>query len=171
MLVCYSQPFLAVHILNSSDVLGANVTNVEPPSGLQNTPSPRVLNGDTSSTDSINTIKTWIDTCNCQHQCVESGAPQMLDRLLQITEQTIFFRENLDSTKLKYACLSHCWGVDGLEIKLTKSNKLDLCNGFQCNTLPKTFREAILVCFQLGVEYTWVDALCKLCTFLSATSC
>jgi hypothetical protein len=166
MLVSYFRRFLAVsEQSDSSDGSGANVTNVKP-FWLQDISSIRVLNGDTSSRDSINTLKTWVDTCNCQHQCVESGASQMPDRLLQITQQTIFLREDLDDTNIIYACLSHCWGVDGLHVKLTKSNRLDLCNGIRCSTLPKTFREAVQVCIQLEVEYLWIDALCKSCIII-----
>ena len=155
---------------DSPDVLGAKVTVVKP-LWLQKLSSIRVLNGDTSSDDSINTLKTWIDTCNCQHQCFESGASQIPDRLLQITEQTIFLRENLKGTGIIYSCLSHCWGVDGLNIKLTQSNRLDLCRGIPCDTLPKTFREAVQVCIQLGVEYLWIDALCELRPLSPATNC
>ena len=154
----------------SSDVLGANVTDVKP-LWMQDFSSIRVLNGDTSSSDSIDTLKTWIDTCNCQHQCVESGASQIPDRLLQITEQTVFLREDLDGANIIYVCLSHCWGVEGLGTKLTQSNRLDLCNGIRCDTLPKTFREAVEVCTQLGVEYLWIDALCELHPSSPATDC
>ncbi|KAK7424524.1 hypothetical protein QQX98_000489 [Neonectria punicea] len=58
-----------------------------------------------------------------------------------------------------YASLSYCWG--GAEIlKLQKGNFSDLKQGIAIPSLPPTFRDAIRVVRDLGIQYLWIDSLC-----------
>ena len=62
--------------------------------------------------------------------------------------------------KQKYVVLSHCWGAS-VPLRLLTSNLAALEASIPLSTLPRTFREAVLVCQQwLHVSYLWVDALC-----------
>jgi hypothetical protein len=60
-----------------------------------------------------------------------------------------------------YACLSHCWGDKSLSLLRTKKATLEhFQSGIPWKVLPKTFREAIHVTQQLGLQYLWIDSLC-----------
>jgi hypothetical protein len=65
---------------------------------------------------------------------------------------------------LKFVALSHCWGM------LTEEGTPKFCttddnikarrNGFDVSELPKTFRDAVRVAQNLGIQYLWIDSLC-----------
>ena len=69
-----------------------------------------------------------------------------------------------ENNRVKYIALSHCWG------KLTEERKREFCttkdniktrlNGFSFSILPKTFRDAVRVTRELGIQYLWIDSLC-----------
>lgn len=61
--------------------------------------------------------------------------------------------------RIKYATLSHCWGQKS-EKHLTRASYNDLKNGTDLAVLPRTFREAVLACQILNIEYLWIDSLC-----------
>jgi hypothetical protein len=91
----------------------------------------------------------------------------MPSRLLDVgpadTDTLRLFCSNKHKT-LKYVALSHCWGV------LTEAEKRQFCtteenikarqNGFDVSELPKTFRDAVRVTQNLGIQYLWIDSLC-----------
>jgi hypothetical protein len=64
----------------------------------------------------------------------------------------------------KYVALSHCWDM------LTKAGTPKFCTtddnikarqkGFDVSELPKTFRDAVRVAQNLGIQYLWIDSLC-----------
>ena len=78
----------------------------------------------------------------------------------QIVGDRVFLRED-PIGQFKYACLSHCWGSGGLSFKLMKSDRLDLCHGLPAHNLPETFQDAVQICDRLGIEYLWIDGLCR----------
>ena len=58
-----------------------------------------------------------------------------------------------------YISLSHRWGK--FPITMTTQGTLELfISGIEVMSLPKTFREAILVARNLGIGYLWIDSLC-----------
>ncbi|KAH7386841.1 heterokaryon incompatibility protein-domain-containing protein, partial [Phaeosphaeria sp. MPI-PUGE-AT-0046c] len=59
-----------------------------------------------------------------------------------------------------YACLSHCWGKTGAALQLRKTTFESLKHGVAVEKLPKTFREAMKICKELGIRFIWIDALC-----------
>jgi hypothetical protein len=65
-----------------------------------------------------------------------------------------------------YVTLSHCWGPSGLEMKITAPVEKSLKESIPWDSLPKAFRDAILITRALqnafGVKYIWTDALCIL---------
>jgi hypothetical protein len=60
-----------------------------------------------------------------------------------------------------YATLSHCWG-DSNNRPLSTTDQTLACRhqGIEDEELPKTFRHAVQVCRELGIEYLWIDSLC-----------
>ncbi len=65
----------------------------------------------------------------------------------------------------EHVCLSYVWG-QAKQVKLTADTQADLraVGGLADGriNLPKTFREAIILCRQLGLPYLWIDAICIL---------
>jgi hypothetical protein len=59
----------------------------------------------------------------------------------------------------RYATLSHCWGRSTLAMT-TLENLQKHIDSIPLDILPKTFRDAIVVCRQLGIQYLWIDRLC-----------
>jgi len=61
----------------------------------------------------------------------------------------------------QYATLSYCWG--GQVPLVTTSETLNQhLSGLPFATLPQTFKDAVTVTRQLGLQYLWIDALCIL---------
>ena len=60
-----------------------------------------------------------------------------------------------------YATLSHCWGDPDHRPLLTTDRTL-ACRqqGIEDDELPKTFRHAVQICREIGIEYLWIDSLC-----------
>jgi hypothetical protein len=68
--------------------------------------------------------------------------------------------ENSASGSL-YATLSHCWGANcDARYQATKSTLPALRHRMRYADLPKTYRDAILVCRSLHIRYIWIDSLC-----------
>jgi hypothetical protein len=65
---------------------------------------------------------------------------------------------------LKYVALSHCWGMlsetGTPKFCTTHDNIKARRNGFDVSKLPKTFRDAVRVTQNLGIQYLWIDSLC-----------
>jgi hypothetical protein len=60
-----------------------------------------------------------------------------------------------------YATLSYCWGVNcDARYQATKSTLPALRHRMGYADLPKTYRDAILVCRSLHIRYIWIDSLC-----------
>ncbi|KAK3387355.1 HET domain protein [Podospora didyma] len=64
----------------------------------------------------------------------------------------------------EYACLSHCWGTQGLHeppLETTRAN-IDafMKEGIVWDKLPKTFQDSIICTRKLGIRYLWIDSLC-----------
>lgn len=60
---------------------------------------------------------------------------------------------------IPYATLSHCWGnIDFL--KLTTKIQASFLVSIPISELSQTFRDAIEITRQLGVQFLWIDSLC-----------
>lgn len=62
-------------------------------------------------------------------------------------------------TKDKYAVLSHCWG-GSRQALTTRDSIATMKAGIDVSSLPQTFRDAIMVSRELGIQYLWIDSLC-----------
>jgi len=58
-----------------------------------------------------------------------------------------------------YIALSHSWG-GYVSLTTTVGTLHERTRSIPCESLPKTFREAVIVTRQLGIRYLWIDSLC-----------
>ena len=66
-----------------------------------------------------------------------------------------------DQRKGLYITLSHCWG--GKVPLTTRTDTLEQRKrSILLTSLPKTFRDAVVITRKLGIRYLWIDSLCIL---------
>ena len=58
-----------------------------------------------------------------------------------------------------YVALSHCWGQES-SFKTTKETYPLRKQSMSLKEMPETFRDAILMTRNLGIQYLWIDSLC-----------
>lgn len=127
-------------------------------------------------------IKSALRTCNSDHVRCNShnlvhgptggNVPKFVPRrLLYIGSNQPVDRIRLceseneapssDGPGLQYAALSHCWG--GVQIVRTTEASLSesLTSGISWSALCTTFKDAISFAREIGLEYIWIDSLCK----------
>jgi hypothetical protein len=118
---------------------------------------------DTTSQGSINFIKEALQQCCIEHQgCVKAPTGFRPTRLLNLGDNDTEIKLQETSTittALQWTALSHCWGKSQ-PFKLVRDNIDALKQSINVSDLPPTFRDAVTVCRQLGVQYLWVDSLC-----------
>lgn len=114
-------------------------------------------------------IEDWIETC--RRECGQNNKPvvspkRLLDvgsndgtgkiRLLECTQQT---SQNGTHQVPKYAALSYCWGNKPPLMTMTE-NLDEMLDGISFEKLPRNYRDAIIVCRSLKIQYLWIDSLC-----------
>lgn len=125
-----------------------------------------VLSGDTSTDACFEWARNHISKCEDSHVLCGKGRNVTLPtRLLHLEpierEGKEGFRLALTTGKLgTYACLSHCWGKDPMPARTLKSNLARHLDFIPYSSLPATFRDAVQIARQLGLEYLWIDSLC-----------
>jgi hypothetical protein len=109
-------------------------------------------------------IKKWQSTCRESHpDCLQQlyrprrllhvGGGEVSHLTLQPSH------EGSMPTVLEYAALSYMWG--GPQQFLTRKDSLEArIARIELEDLPKTIRDAVLVCRAVGMQWLWVDALC-----------
>jgi hypothetical protein len=121
----------------------------------------KLIPGDTSSSDSLDTAKKWIERCTQGHpDCGPGNRQRLPTRVIDVGSSTSEVR--LYETKgeiERYAALSHCWGKVKL-LRTLKENVAQLTKGIPWASLPKTFRDAIDFTRRLGLRWIWIDSLC-----------
>lgn len=122
----------------------------------------------TESPESFNKLTHWLTTCISSHAGCTKPTLQpnaMLVRMLEIDLdrcepiERIRLRSSVRPTK--YATLSYCWGPDLRTIpRLLHENLSDRLQEIMLDTLPRTFRDAVVCAYRLGIRYLWIDCLC-----------
>ncbi len=116
--------------------------------------------------------KHWLSSCLANHtRCTKylSASPYHPTRLIEIaplasdSDDELHLRDAGEhSPEVPYMTLSHCWGKSEF-LKLTATTSQRLRDGFSgADTLSKTFKDAIIICRELGLKYLWIDSLCIL---------
>ncbi|KAH8802464.1 heterokaryon incompatibility protein-domain-containing protein, partial [Xylogone sp. PMI_703] len=121
---------------------------------------------DTTSASAFQRASAWLVDCLTNHDCVVPDPDYLPRRVLDVSplswddEDRIRLVEESPEVG-PYAALSYCWvsGLTGM-VQTSKANKIMHCQGITLQSLPKTIRDAVLVCRGLGLRHLWVDALC-----------
>jgi len=140
---------------------------------------------DANIQDCAQSIKQMLSICNASHTstCKAGNLRQTPEdlgmhlfvpkRLLRVSNDEVSFQVRLietatcgtsfDGGDFRYTALSHCWG----SIEIIKTTKATVSGfkrkGIKWAYLPKTFQEALILTHKLGINYVWIDSLCK-CT-------
>jgi hypothetical protein len=111
----------------------------------------------------------WFQTCLESHKkCRETdhiSPPFVPRRLVEISTEDggdsftwrLIYPADIDN--VQYLTLSHCWGSSGHE-SLTRETHLAFSTLTNFSRLPKSFRHAFLITFNLGFRFIWIDSLC-----------
>ncbi|KAF5620069.1 hypothetical protein F52700_11389 [Fusarium sp. NRRL 52700] len=129
-------------------------------------PPVRDIPGDTGHQDVAQLAKTWLQTCKECHDCGSSSENGWYPkRIIHVGDDQqsprLVISEN-ERPEGSYAALSHCWGEDPKFLMLTSDNLLEFCKEIHMQTLPASFRDAIVTCRRIGIPYIWIDSLCIL---------
>lgn len=85
----------------------------------------------------------------------------MPTRLLSIRYNPIRLCSSNTRQERNYAPLIHCWGSKPeILLKLTEENIDELHQSIPLQRLSRTFKEAIYIALELGLDYIWIDSLC-----------
>lgn len=112
----------------------------------------------------IEDAKGQVSKCVEQHEgCKHGNSTFIPRRLLQINisnkDRQIFLLEPTEP--VQYVSLSYCWGPDAGDVLKTTSRNIE--SHFQrlpFSLVPQTIRDAMTICWELGIRYMWVDSLC-----------
>jgi hypothetical protein len=105
----------------------------------------------------------WVKDCIANHLICPCPSTLLPSRVIKVGCEQIDPMLYVPSgdDRAQYAALSHCWG--GLHgITTTIATLEERKQGIPMTSLPKTFRDAIVITRRLGIEYLWVDSLCIL---------
>jgi hypothetical protein len=117
-----------------------------------------------ASTDECMTLASgWVKECIANHPMCPSPSTLLPSRVIKVGCENIDPMLYISSSNdhAQYTALSHCWG--GLHgITTTIATLEERTQGVPMTSLPKTFRDAIVITRRLGIEYLWIDSLCIL---------
>lgn len=107
--------------------------------------------------------RSWIYQCLHHHkECARSRQVTLPPRVLDVGLPDGSQRPCLVDGKGKkgeYLTLSHVWGGNTYGLT-TAANMKERESEISPSSLPKTFRDAIVITGNLGFRYVWIDSLC-----------
>ncbi|KAI1506061.1 heterokaryon incompatibility protein-domain-containing protein [Biscogniauxia marginata] len=112
--------------------------------------------------ESIRTMQAWINRCVNQHPKCSPIGSSLPTRVVAVGGGDIepyIYESGRECAQ--YVALSHCWGRKQM-FTTTTATLGERKRRIPIDTLPRTFREAILVTRSLGIPYIWIDSLCIL---------
>ncbi|KAH8588551.1 heterokaryon incompatibility protein-domain-containing protein [Bisporella sp. PMI_857] len=114
-------------------------------------------------------IREWLRACDKDHSdygCRPRLNPRLPTRVLKVGDDSSppsLYCSGPDE-RGKYLALSHCWGILPQDVKENactyRRNFEARCREIDVSTLPKNFRDAVLVTRKLGIRFVWIDSLC-----------
>ncbi|KAK7978609.1 HET domain-containing protein [Apiospora saccharicola] len=117
-----------------------------------------LLSESTSSDESFQTMKRWIQDCVQTHPDCPKGGQFFPKRLVDVRRNRAVLRENADMAS--YACLSHFWGPNQSPIRTTIDTIQDFKAEIPWDQLSNTFQDAVDIYRRLDISYIWIDSLC-----------
>lgn len=121
------------------------------------------------STSSVNTwkvCKAWLDDCQRQHEkCRLPPSSYLPKRLVDVGENStddadVKLLEPAPGHTGTYACLSHCWGPKGCNLRTVLSNLDQHKRRISFKSLPRIFADSVRFTRWLGLRFIWIDSLC-----------
>lgn len=116
------------------------------------------------SSQALNWILERLEECKNSHvSCKKTAQALVPKRLIRLTNKgsrgiEVKLIESKDQ-KVAYAALSHCWGTHQTCIT-TKETLADRKADIPWSTIPKTFKDVMILALNLGIRHIWIDSLC-----------
>ncbi|KAF2846587.1 HET-domain-containing protein, partial [Plenodomus tracheiphilus IPT5] len=108
--------------------------------------------------------RRWLQECEKFHtECATGSLKWYPRRVLDLSsreEGSIKLLETGGTVLGPYATVSYCWGKSSLPIKTTLETLEQHLQNLQWDNLPICFQEMIQICWAIGIEYLWIDAIC-----------
>lgn len=107
----------------------------------------------------------WLKSCDTEHELCRARKEQrellLPTRVIDVADVHSRPRliELLREECADYVCLSHCWGRSQ-PFKTEQNSLAERKVGMDVDNMPKTFRDAIMITRNLGIQYLWIDSLC-----------
>jgi hypothetical protein len=108
-------------------------------------------------------VRHWIDICTETHlecQTTVLYRPRRLLKLLATNRVQLIETTSHVSDELQYVALSHCWGPNGMSLRLVKETVEELSAPFNHSLMPPNLRDAVEFTRSMGYAYIWIDSLC-----------
>lgn len=113
-------------------------------------------------------VKRWLGECHSSHercnncQLGPSKADVKPTYLINVTldKEVVFLQKTMMEASFKYAALSYRWGSEQPHATTLKNREAYGKEGVSIQILPRTIRDAIIVCKELGLDFLWVDSMC-----------
>ncbi|KAH6981725.1 hypothetical protein BKA56DRAFT_632063 [Ilyonectria sp. MPI-CAGE-AT-0026] len=120
-------------------------------------------------------LRRWLQDCDnhqsCSHENTTTGPRRNPTRLIDVGEvasEKIYLSDvnrcgHSYQERLRYIALSHPWGDKERHNHFSTTRKnIDnrVGEGFAFSELPSTFKDAVKVTRELGVQYLWIDSIC-----------
>ncbi|CAG9973910.1 unnamed protein product [Clonostachys byssicola] len=117
-------------------------------------------------------VKKWLRKCRYHHQqCLQTRSgllvneihgPKLPTRVLDVRKRDEGVVSLIESNGLKenFCALSYCWGNRPQSVVTTRESIADHCAGIEIDRLPQTFKDAIQLTYEIGINYLWIDSLC-----------
>jgi hypothetical protein len=125
------------------------------------------------SADCLRLARRWLDVCTEQHgkRCrnvdmnflptrLVDLSPNLERDAVKLVSSSEYYNAG-NSTFVKYAALSYCWGTEPF-LNTTSSNIKAMQQSISLSQLPQTIQDAIRVTRYMEIRYLWVDSLCIL---------
>ena len=119
----------------------------------------RLISRNSGDNACLDLAYSWLQRCSLYHgrPCFPQTDGPLPTRLIYIPQNGShrLTLENTEGKTGKYVALSHCWG-DGIGIRTLKKLLSSREAGFMFETLPESFKDAVVVTRRLGFSYLWM---------------
>lgn len=110
--------------------------------------------------DALPLARKWFGICRQLHPVCKPPQPRTNPtRLISIRAPIRLCVSNDLQGTPEYATLSHCWG--DIDFTTLEQSTLQMFQeSLPLAVLTKTFKDAIHICSELGINYLWIDSFC-----------
>jgi hypothetical protein len=118
----------------------------------------QTLLGSTGSSVAFKRIGSWRKECIQDHPRCSWSLERLPDRVIDVQNRNPILVDS-GGQRGSWAALSHCWGGK-VDLQTNRQNLAAHCRGIPRESFPKTFRDAVDVCRNVGIQYLWIDSIC-----------